>query len=67
MLSRTERYLGTVKKLADYGAFVSFPAGADGLLRGSEAGNSLSLGEFVIVEIVDMPYGKPIALTRISR
>ncbi|SEN21564.1 hypothetical protein E3O25_02815 [Cryobacterium sp. TMT1-3] len=67
MLSRTERYLGTVEKLADYGVFVSLPAGADGLLRGSEVGNSLSLGQLVVVEIVDMPYGKPIALKRISR
>ncbi len=67
MLSRNERYLGTVKKLADYGAFVSLPAGADGLLRGSDASPSLSAGQLVIVEIVDMPYGKPIALKLVPR
>lgn len=59
MLSRNERYLGTVKKIADYGAFVSLPAGADGLLRGSR---SFTPGQLVIVEIVEMPYGKPIVL-----
>ncbi len=59
MLSRNECYLGTVKKIADYGAFVSLPAGADGLLRGS---TSFTPGQLVIVEIVDMPYGKPIVL-----
>ena len=37
MLSRGEKYLGTVKKVADYGAFVSLPAGADGLVRSSSA------------------------------
>lgn len=62
MLSRNERYLGAVKKLADYGAFVSLPAGADGLLRGTDASASLSKGQLVIVEIADMPYGKPIVL-----
>lgn len=67
MLSPTERYLGTVKKLADYGAFISLPAGADGLLRGSDGGSSLAPGQLVIVEIVDMPYGKPVVLRRISR
>ena len=67
MLSRTERYLGTVKKLTDYGAFVSLPAGADGLLRRSDASATLSPGELVIVEITDMPYGKPIVLKVVSR
>lgn len=65
VLSRAERYLGTVKKLADYGAFVSLPAGADGLLRGSQARDSLVPGQLVVVEIVDIPYGKPIVLKRI--
>lgn len=67
MLSRTERYLGTVKKLTDYGSFVSLPAGADGLLRRSDASATLSPGELVIVEIADMPYGKPIVLKVVSR
>lgn len=66
MLSRTERYLGTVKKLTDYGAFVSLPAGADGLLRRPDASSALSPGELVMVEITDMPYGKPIVLTRVA-
>ena len=66
MLSRTERYLGTVKKLTDYGAFVALPAGADGLLRWSDASATLSPGELVIVEIIDMPYGKPIVLARVA-
>lgn len=65
VLSRAERYLGTVKKLADYGAFVSLPAGADGLLRSSQARDSLVPGQLVMVEIVDIPYGKPIVLKRI--
>lgn len=67
MLSRTERYLGTVKKLTDYGAFVSLPAGADGLLRQTDASVTLSPGDLVIVEITDMPYGKPIVLKVVSR
>ena len=66
MLCRGERYLGTVKKLTDYGAFVSLPAGADGLLRRSDASALLSVGQLVIVEITDMPYGKPIVLTRVA-
>lgn len=66
LLSRNERYLGTVKKLADYGTFVSLPAGADGLLCGSEAHGLSEPGQLVVVEIVDMPYGKPIVLKRIS-
>lgn len=63
MLSKNERYLGTVKKLTDYGAFISLPAGADGLLRRPDASDTLSPGQLVIVEIADMPYGKPIVLT----
>lgn len=67
MLARTERYLGTVKKVTDYGAFVSLPAGADGLLRGSEMSTSLFTGQLVIVEISDIPHGKPIVLQLITR
>ena len=67
MLSRNERYLGTVKKLADYGAFVSLPAGADGLLGGPEATSSLTAGQLIVVEIVDMPRGKPIVLKLVAR
>lgn len=66
MLSRNERYLATVKKIADYGAFVSLPANTDGLLRGSEASGLGEPGQLVAVEIVDMPYGKPIVLKRVS-
>lgn len=66
MLSRNERYLGTVKKIVDYGVFVSLPTGTDGLLRGSEASGLREAGELVGVEIVDIPYGKPIVLKRIS-
>lgn len=66
MLSIRERYMGTVKKLTDYGAFVSLPAGADGLLRQPDASTTLSVGQVVIVEITDMPYGKPIALTLVT-
>lgn len=65
MLSRNERYLGTVKKIVDYGVFVSLPTGTDGLLRGSEASGLREAGELVGVEIVDIPYGKPIVLKRI--
>lgn len=64
LLSRGERYLGTVRKFADYGVFVSLPAGADGLLRGSNLAASLSQGQRLVVEIADMPYGKPIVLKR---
>lgn len=67
VLSPRERYLGTVKKSVGYGSFVSLPAGADGLLRGLPVGPSLSPGQLVIVEIVDMPLGKPIVLKLISR
>lgn len=66
MLSRNERYLATVKKIADYGVFVSLPANTDGLLRGSEASGLGEPGQLVAVEIVDMPYGKPIVLKRVS-
>ena len=66
MLSRGEKYLGTVKKVADYGAFVSLPAGADGLVRSSSAMSTFAAGQLVIVEIADMPYGKPIVLKRIE-
>lgn len=65
-MSTSERYLGTVKKLTEYGAFVSLPAGADGLLRRSDANATLSAGQLVIVEIAEMPYGKPIVLTRVT-
>lgn len=67
LLSTSERYLGTVKKLTDYGAFVSLPAGADGLLRMSDARTAFTAGQLVIVEISDMPYGKPIVLRLVSR
>ena len=66
MLSRREKYLGTVKKVADYGAFVSLPAGADGLVRSSSAMSTFAAGQLVIVEVADMPYGKPIVLKRIE-
>lgn len=67
LLSKSERYLGTVKKLTGYGAFVSLPAGADALLRASNARTAFTTGQLVIVEIIDMPYGKPIALKLVSR
>lgn len=66
MLSRGEKYLGIVKKVADYGAFVSLPAGADGLVRSSSAMSTFAAGQLVIVEVADMPYGKPIVLKRIE-
>ena len=66
MLSCGERYLGTVKKITDYGVFVSLPAGADGLLRGADATTLSERGQLVVVEIVEMPLGKPIILQRIS-
>ena len=55
MISPKERYLGTVRKTADYGAFVTLPAGTDGLLRGSSESAYLTPGQPVIVEIFDMP------------
>ncbi|MBV6728551.1 hypothetical protein [Nocardioides daeguensis] len=66
MLGKSERYLGTVKKLTDYGAFVSLPAGTDGLLRAPGASLSVTVGQRVIVEITDLPYGKPIVLKLVS-
>lgn len=67
LLCQSERYLGTVKKVTDYGAFVSLPGPADGLVRASNASISFSLGQLVIVEIADLPYGKPIVLKLVSR
>ena len=55
-----------MKKVADYGAFVSLPAGADGLVRSCSATTTFAAGQLVIVEIADMPYGKPIVLKRIE-
>lgn len=67
ILARGERYLGTVKKITDYGAFVALPAGSDGLLRGGALGESLEAGQKILVEIRDMPYGKPIVLALAGR
>lgn len=67
MLSPKERYLGTVRKIADYGAFVTLPTGTDGLLRGPSESAYLTPGQLVIVEIVYMPNGKPIVLKRVLR
>ena len=66
-LSPNERYLRTVKKIADYGAFISLPAGADGLLCASSESSYLTPGQLVIVEIVNMPNGKPIVLKRVAQ
>lgn len=60
LLARGDRFLGTVRKVTDYGVFISLPAGADGLLRGSD----IALGQRLVIEIADMPRGKPIVLTR---
>lgn len=67
ILARGDRYLGRVKKLTDYGAFVSLPAGADGLLRGADKASTLTPGQLIVVEVVDLPYGKPIALKLVTR
>ncbi|MFZ3415144.1 hypothetical protein [Arthrobacter sp. 3Tela_A] len=66
MLSANDRYLGTVKKIMDYGAFVSLPAGVDGLIRFTGAGASLHRGQMIIVEIVAMPSGKPFVLRQVA-
>ncbi len=64
VLSPLDRYLGEVRKRADYGLFVKLPAGTDGLLRGAEA-DGLNIGEFVVVEIVEIPLAKPVVLRRL--
>jgi len=66
ILGQTEQYLGTVRKVTDYGAFVTLPAGTDGLLRASRSDPRFTVGQWVIVEIVDLPYGKPIVLKLVS-
>lgn len=67
MLSVKEQYLGVVEKVVDYGVYVSLPAGVDGLIRGTWAREAYSAGDHVGVEIVDMPYRKPIVLKPVSK
>lgn len=62
MLSSGDEFLGIVKKVTEYGAFVSLPAGADGLLHFENGQCKIVEGDRVLVVLVDMPVGKPIVL-----
>lgn len=66
MLSPGDRYLGVVKKIKDYGAFVTLPAGAEGLLRDPIVASQLITGQRIVVEITSTPYNKPIVLKGIE-
>lgn len=61
-LAPGERYVGTVTKLTDYGAFIALPAAKDGLVRDHEAKSLLARHQRVVVEIVEIRPLKPISL-----
>ena len=66
LLVRGDQYLGEVKKVTDYGAFISLPAGKDGLLRGPSLADAVAIGQRIPVAIDSVPYGKPIILKRLD-
>lgn len=59
-------YLGTVRKILDYGAFIEIAPGVRGLLHSSEmGGQTCSPGDSIRVRVVDIDYdSKHITLSR---